>query len=170
MTPAASSQATTERLTAILARYPGARREHLIPLLQDIQGELDYLPAEAIDAAARHLGVTAAKVYGVATFYNQFRLIKPGRHRIAVCRGTACHVIGSATLLDHLEAELGVKAGGTTRDGEFSLEIVACLGACSMAPVVMVDGTFHGRVTAKSLARLLRDLRRGAGHAAEATP
>jgi NADH-quinone oxidoreductase subunit E len=146
----------------ILRRYPPLRRECLIPLLQDVQETLTYLPPEGMDAVARYLGLPAAKVYGVATFYNQFRLTPPGRFRISICRGTACHVIGSATLQQFLESELGIKAGETTRDGLFSLEVVACLGACSMAPVVMVNDQFHGKLTQKSLSRVLKDLRKAA--------
>jgi NADH-quinone oxidoreductase subunit E len=113
-----------------------------------------------MEAVALHIGIPASKVFGVATFYNQFRLNPPGRYRIAVCRGTACHVIGSATILEALESEVGLKAGQTSRDGCFSLEVVACLGACSMAPVVMVNGEFHGRLTTKMISKLVKDIRK----------
>jgi NADH-quinone oxidoreductase subunit E len=153
------SQNFTLELPPLLEKFPRNHREYLIPVLQEVQAKLAYLPPESIDAVAAHLGITAAKVYGVATFYNQFRLVAPGRCRIAVCRGTACHVIGSATLLQALESELGIKAGQTTRDGAFSIETVACIGACSMAPAIVVGERVHGRLTAKSLARLIKELK-----------
>lgn len=109
-------------------------------------------------AAACDMSVTQA--YAVATFYNFFRLTPPGRHTIRICRGTACHVRGSAALLDHIEQALGVGDGETTPDGEFSVETVACLGCCSRAPVVVIDETIHGRVSRQELMRLLRRAQR----------
>ncbi len=149
------ASATTE----LLSGWPRGRREALIPLLQEVQAREGWLSRPSLQAVAGHLGLSPAKVYGVATFYNQFRLTAPGRFHVAVCRGTACHVIGSATVLQALEAELGVAAGQTSRDGQFSLEVVACLGACSMAPVIAVNGEFHGRLTAKAIPKLVKSLR-----------
>jgi NADH-quinone oxidoreductase subunit E len=106
-----------------------------------------------------HLGLPASKIYGVATFYNQFRFQAQGRNHIQVCRGTACHVKGSAAVLEALERELGVQAGETTRDGEFSLEVVACIGACGLAPVISVNGEFHAGVTPDGIEDILDSYR-----------
>jgi len=126
-------------------------RSSIIPMLQSAQAALGYLPRDAMQAIARHLLVPPAQVEGVASFYAQFRYEAPGRHRVTVCRGTACHVRGSGKLMDELGASLGVEAGRTTADGEFTLETVACFGACALAPVVVIDGTVNGRVDAASL-------------------
>jgi NADH-quinone oxidoreductase subunit E len=143
----------------ILGQYPGAGRDALIPILQDIQEQEGYLSRAVMRAVARHLHVSASKVYGVASFYNQFRFQAPGRHRVQLCRGTACHVKGSSPLLDALERELKVKAGQTTADGMFSIEVVACIGACGLAPVIAIDGDFHAAVTIDKLPRILREYR-----------
>ena len=136
--------------TAAGAAFPAARSS-IIPMLQSAQASLGYLPRDAMQTIARHLVVPPALVEGVASFYGQFRYEAPGRHRVTVCRGTACHVRGSGKLMDELGASLGVEAGCTTADGEFTLETVACFGACALAPVVVIDGTVSGRVNAASL-------------------
>lgn len=123
----------------------------MIPMLQSAQAALGYLPRDAMRVIARHLLVPPAVVEGVASFYAQFRYEPPGRHRVTVCRGTACHVRGSGKLMDELGASLGVEAGRTSPDGEFSVETVACFGACALAPVVVIDGTVSGRVSVASL-------------------
>ena len=143
----------------ILQAFPSGHREALIPLLQAVQEEFGYLPQDALRAIARHLGLPAAKVFGVATFYNQFRLKPVGTHTVRVCRGTACHVRGSKQLLDAVADYLGVQPGETTEDGEFTLETVACIGACSIAPVVMVDDDFHGAVKNNAIAKMLEPYR-----------
>lgn len=153
-------------LGSILDAHPGARREALIPILQEVQEAQGYLSREAIVTVGRHLRLPASKVYGVATFYNQFRFQPLGAFHIQVCRGTACHVKGSLSTLEAVCRELGVGPGQTTRDGLFSVEVVACLGACGLAPVVCINGEFHGSVTADSLKRLLADCReKGRGDA-----
>jgi NADH-quinone oxidoreductase subunit E len=126
-------------------------RSSIIPMLQSAQAAFGYLPRAAMRVIARHLRVPPAQVEGVASFYAQFRYEAPGRHRVTVCRGTACHVRGSGKLMEELGASLGVQAGHTTADGEFTLETVACFGACALAPVVVIDGTVNGRVDAASL-------------------
>lgn len=151
---------TVER---ILQAFPAGRRDALIPLLQAVQTEFGYLPQDALRAIAVHLHLPAAKVFGVATFYNQFRLQPVGTHTVRVCRGTACHVRGSKQLLDAMSDHLGVRPGETTPDGTFTLETVACLGACSIAPVVMVDGDFHGAVKGNSIAKMLDSYREKEG-------
>jgi len=144
----------------ILEGYRPLSVSALIPILQDLQGKFGYLPEAALDHIGRALDISTTRIYGVATFYNQFRLHPLGRHVVRICRGTACHVKGSASLLDALESELGIKAGATTKDNQFSLETVACLGACSIAPVMMIDDTFHGRLTVKQVPRLLKAIKR----------
>ena len=130
----------------ILAKYPNAGRDALIPLLQDVQERNGYLSRETVAQVGEWLRLPASKIYGVATFYNQFRFHAQGEFHVQVCRGTACHVKGSAGVLQALQQSLKIDAGETTRDGQFSLEVVACIGACSLAPVISVDGEFHAGV------------------------
>jgi NADH-quinone oxidoreductase subunit E len=142
-----------------LWRYDGAPGE-LIPLLQSAQNHFGYVPRRAIRYISGVTDVPESEVYGVITFYNQFRLRPMGRHAIRVCCGTACHVAGSRMLLDSLQEELGVETGETTEDGLFTLLTVACLGCCSLAPVMMVDDETQGRLTAASVRKIIRGIRR----------
>jgi NADH-quinone oxidoreductase subunit E len=116
-----------------------ASRSSMIPMLQSAQAALGYLPREAMRAIGRHLTVPTATVEGVASFYAQFRFDKPGRHRVTVCSGTACYVRGSGKLMADIQADLKIVPGGTTADGEITLESVSCFGACALAPVVVLD-------------------------------
>ncbi len=125
-----------QTLDTILDKYPGAGRDLLIPILQDVQEVQGHLSRESVVRIGEHLQLSASKIYGVATFYNQFRFRPVGQFHIQVCRGTACHVIGSAAVLAAIENELKIKAGETSRDGLFSIEVVACIGACGLAPVI----------------------------------
>lgn len=143
----------------VIEHYRGAGRDALIPILQEIQQGEGYLSRADMLSVAQHLGIAASKVFGVASFYNQFRFQKPGLFQLQLCRGTACHVKGSSPLLDALERELKVKAGQTTPDGLFSIEVVACIGACGLAPVIAVNGEFHGGVTTDRLPRILKEYR-----------
>lgn len=146
----------------IFDRYPQAGRDSLIPILQEVQ-ELDgFLSWSSVVAISRHLNLPAAKIYGVATFYNQFRFQTTGRYHIMLCRGTACHVKGSAKVLETVQKLLSITPGQTTRDGLFSLEVVACIGACGLAPVISINGTFHAQVTPEKLQTILDDCRRQA--------
>jgi len=149
----------TADIAAVLRRHPGARRDSLIPILQEIQQTCGGLSREAIIETARHLGLPAGKVYGVATFYDQFRFRAPGKFHVQVCRGTGCHVNGSALLLESLAQAIGVKPGETARDGLFSLEVVTCLGACGHGPVLAVNGEFHAGVTSDSVRGILDSYR-----------
>jgi NADH-quinone oxidoreductase subunit E len=142
----------------VMARYP-AQREHLISILQEVQEEYGYLSRESINRISGYLRLPSSKIFGVATFYNQFRLTAPGRIQVSVCRGTACHVKGSLGLLDSVKTLLGIDVGQTTKDGLFSLETVACLGCCSIAPVVMANGKFFGRLDKKKLETLIEKFR-----------
>ena len=135
-----------EQLTQILARYKGERGE-LISLLQEVEVEFGYLPREAMLEIASFLQIPKSTVYGVATFYNQFRFNPPGKHPIKLCMGTACHIKGGKLILEALERELEIKVGDTTPDGEFSLDRVACIGCCVMAPVMVVNEDIHPKMT-----------------------
>ena len=143
----------------ILESHQGAGRESLIPILQDIQDELGYNSRESVVKVGSKLRMPASKIYGVATFYNQFRFEPVGKYHIQVCRGTACHVLGSATVLQEIEKMLKIKAGQTTRDGLFSIEVVACIGACGLAPVICVNGEFHAKVSVATLKEIIQHYR-----------
>ncbi len=121
-------------------------RSSLIPVLQKIQAKYSYLSSDAIKLIGKRLDLTSSEVYGVATFYNQFRFNPPGKHRIKVCMGTACHVKGGDIILENFERKLNIKTGETTRDREFSIDKVACIGCCALAPAVVVDEKIHGYV------------------------
>lgn len=140
----------------IFDNYQPNDRSSLIPLLQEIQTIYGYLPENALRDISDFVKVPLSRVYGVATFYNQFRLMPLGENIIRVCRGTACHVKNSANILFALEAELGVMAGHTTRDKKFTLEVVNCIGACSIAPVILVNDDYHGRITVKDIPKILK--------------
>ena len=145
---------TARPVEELVARYPRSR-EHLISILQEVQAEYGYLSTESINRISGYLRLPSSKIFGVATFYNQFRLTAPGRIKIAICRGTACHVKGSLNLLDSCRQLLSLEVGDTTKDGLFSLETVACLGCCSIAPAMMVNGKFYGRLDKKRLEELI---------------
>jgi NADH-quinone oxidoreductase subunit E len=130
----------------IIARHRGEKRA-LIPILQDLEERDGWLAPEIMDEVARRLDLSPAHVYSVATFYKAFSLKPRGRHRCTVCMGTACHVRGGAIILEHFERKLGIRAGQTSPDGEFTLERVNCLGACALAPLVVMDGRYHGQMT-----------------------
>lgn len=143
-------------LEHILASY-GKERDNLIPLLQEMQERFHYLSSEAVQAVADHLELSENDVYGVATFYAQFRFVPPGLHHIKVCEGTACHVRGSDRILDAISRSTGLEPGQTSDDGAFSLERVACFGSCALAPVVVVDDKVYGRMTAAKTNKLIED-------------
>ncbi len=147
-------------ISNMIAEFPDAGRDALIPLLQKVQQRDGYLSRESIVAIARHLDLAPAKVYGVATFYNQFRFSAPGKVHIQICRGTACHVKGSAAVLDTIRRVLGIEPGQTTRDGVFSLEVVACMGACGLAPLICADGEFHAGVSPQQAEKIIKQSRK----------
>ena len=132
----------------------------LIPLLQAAQDSCGFIPPLAIEQIAMATGVPASEVYGVITFYNQFRLQPMGEHMIKLCVGTACHVSGAKLIVETVQDELGIEVGGTTEDGIFTLFTVACIGCCSLAPVMMIDEETHGRLTPASVRKILRGIRR----------
>ena len=146
-------------IQAVLARYPDARWEQLITLLQEVQEACGYLSRDAILSIGRHLDMPASRIFGVATFYNQFRFQPQGRVHIQICRGTACHVKGSKLVLEALEKALKVREGETTPDGVFSFETLACIGACGLAPAIMVNGELRAKVAPESVPALLKEYR-----------
>jgi len=135
-----------ERLGQLLASHKGDTGA-VIPLLQKVQETFGYLPQEAIGRVAKLLKMSESEIFGVATFYAQFRFTRPGDHSIKVCLGTACHVRGGSRIMETIERELDVKAGGTTKDFKFGLDRVACFGSCALAPVLVVDDKVCGRLT-----------------------
>ncbi len=146
-------------IQAVLARYPAATEEQMIAILQDVQESCGYISPEAVLAIGRHFNVPASKVYGVATFYNQFRFEPLGKVHVQLCRGTACHVKGSLALLELLEKSLGIPEGSTTPDGMFSYECLACIGACGLSPAMTLNGELKARVSAETLPGILDEYR-----------
>lgn len=144
----------------IVAKHRGEKRA-LIPILQDLEERDGWLAPEVMDEVARQLDLSLAHVYSVATFYKAFSLEPRGRHRCTVCMGTACHVRGGATILEHFERKLGIRAGQTSPDGEFTLERVNCLGACALAPLVVVDGRYYSQMTEVKADAVLKSVERG---------
>lgn len=138
----------------------GNDKGSLIKGLQLVQAREGYVPDEGIRAVAKHFGVAEAEVEGVLTFYAQFKRQKPGKYQICVCDGTACHIKGSTQIAAWLQAELGITSGETTEDGLFSIETVACLGCCSLAPVMSVNGKVYGKLDRKGLTRILSDYKK----------
>lgn len=143
-----------EQLAEVLAPYRGEKGA-TIPALQKVQEKLGYLPEEAISEIAKFLGLSKNEVYGVATFYAQFRFERQGEHAVRVCQGTACHVRGGKRILDTAIEEAGVRPGETSPDYKVSLETVACFGACALAPVMVVDKTVYGKMTTAKARQVL---------------
>jgi NADH-quinone oxidoreductase subunit E len=135
-----------KQIAEILGRYK-KQSSNLIPLLQEVQENLGYLPKEGMQEIASFLEISEVEVYGVATFYNQFRFVPLGKHHTRVCMGTACHLAGGKLISEALERELEIKVGETSEDGEFSLERVACIGCCMLAPVMVVGDKIYPKMT-----------------------
>jgi NADH-quinone oxidoreductase subunit E len=130
-------------------------RENLITILQKVQEKIGYLSEEAISKISKLLGISEAQVFGVATFYAQFRFAPPGKHNIKVCLGTACHVRGGTRIMEEVERDLKIKPGETTPDYEFDLERVACFGCCALAPVVVIDNKVYAQMTSTKVKKIL---------------
>jgi NADH-quinone oxidoreductase subunit E len=143
-----------QQMDEILVGYSGQSSD-LIAILQEAQEKFGYLPAEVMQRVARFLHLTDNMVYGVSTFYAQFSFTPTGRRKITVCRGTACHVRGGAHILKEIERRLGIKPGETTEDMEYSLETVACIGACALAPTMRMGSETYGQMTTKKVAEVL---------------
>jgi NADH-quinone oxidoreductase subunit E len=150
----AEDEAMVKDINSILRGF-SHHRGYLIPILQEIQGKHYYLARSALEMVANHLKMSTCEVYGVATFYNQFRFHPPGKHQIKVCLGTACHVRGGDIILENFERKLEIKAGETTKDREFSIDRVACVGCCALAPVAVVDETVHGHMAPSKVEGLI---------------
>jgi len=147
-----------ECLCAILAPYEG-RKDKLIPILQQVQGEYGYLPEETMAAVAKVTGLPESRVYAVASFYAQFRFTPMGKHKVMVCRGTACHVQGAKKILEETERQLCIQQGETTEDLEYTLETVACIGCCALAPCMMIDEEVEAKLTPKKVTELFAERR-----------
>ena len=141
-------------IRALLDKYPKEQR-FALAALQDMQRVYNYIPREGLHALACHIGRTEAQVYSLATFYKALCLTPRGKHIIKVCDGTACHIRGSVNLINGIKRELKIRPGETTKDGEFTLELVNCLGACALAPVMVIDGNYYGGVTPEKLSGIL---------------
>ena len=147
-----------DKVTEIMERHPG-EREVLLPLLEDINVEFRYLPQNVLEYISFKLDIPLSHIYNLATFYNAFSLTPRGKYVISICLGTACHVQGAPRILERLEEELGIKAGGTTEDFQFSLEAVRCLGCCGLAPVFTVNGDLYGKVTQSKVSKIIKKYR-----------
>jgi len=144
-----------ETIDRILRKYPAGKKDSLIPLLQEIQRESGHLSDSSIAEVSRYMNIPLNKIYGVASFYDQFRFGKQGRYHVQICHGTTCHIYRSSAFQAEIEKILQVKAGQTTKDGKFSLEVVNCLGACGNAPVMLLNGIAHGNLTTGRLQKIL---------------
>lgn len=151
------AQGADPQIEEIVARYD-ADPDMLIPMLQDVQAECGYLPADHLRRLARRLGVPLSRVYHVATFYASFRLAPKGRHEVTLCVGTVCHLKGAGEISERIRREFQVDPGGTTPDGGFSFQPVNCVGACALAPVMIVNGQYHAAVTPDRALEILRSL------------
>ena len=145
-------------IETIFSQFNGNKGE-LVPILQKVQDQISYLPESAIQKIAKFTGLTESHVFGVASFYTQFRLHPTGKNKVCVCRGTACHVRGGVQILEEIERQLGIKEGQSTQDLEYSLETVACVGCCALAPVVTINDEVYGRMTLKEVEKILPDRR-----------
>ena len=146
-------------LESILSKYKSGRREDLIPLLQEIQEENGLISEDAIVKVGNLLGMSTTKIYGLATFYDQFRFIPKGKIHLKICHGTTCFLNGSQAIIKRIKDELDIEPGQTTRDGSFSYEIVSCLGGCNNGPVIYVNGDYYNHIKAEQLPALISKLR-----------
>jgi NADH-quinone oxidoreductase subunit E len=146
-------------LDIILKKYKQGKREDLIPLLQEIQDVAGYLSEEAIVKTGSFLGLSTTKIYGLATFYDRFRFIPTGKIRISICNGTSCFLNGSQAIISKVKEETGVMAGQTTRDGNFSYEIVSCMGGCCNGPIINVNGKYYTHIKTDQLPELIKRLK-----------
>jgi len=146
-------------LDIILKKYKQGKREDLIPILQEIQEEHGFLSEDAIVKTGSFLGLSTTKIYGLATFYDRFRFLPAGKIQIKICHGTSCFLNGSQSIINRIKEETGILPGQTTRDGNFSYEIVSCMGGCNKGPVIYVNGEYHTHVKAEQLPELIKKLK-----------
>jgi NADH-quinone oxidoreductase subunit E len=149
---------TPEKIDTIIEGY-NSKGSAILAILQDIQTEERYLPKEAMEYVSQKMQIPLANIFRIATFYNALSLKPRGRHKIDVCLGTACHVRGGGKILERLERDLGIPVGETTKDKRFTLELVRCLGCCSLGPVAVVDGKVFGRLAQDKVSALLKDFK-----------
>lgn len=152
-------QIEKQQLTDILHAYP-AQQRYCLAIMQDMQKQYNYIPREGMELLAEYLSCPLSSLYSMATFYKALSLNPKGKHIIKLCDGTACHIRGSSGLVDGISRLLGIKDGETTEDGMFSLELVNCLGSCALAPVMVVDDTYHGKVAVDKLPEILDSYRK----------
>ncbi len=145
-------------LSTLIEKYKH-KKGNIIPLLQGTQDLYGFIPEDAFRLISAETGISTSDMYGVATFYSQFRLSPVGKHIIKICHGTACHVQDASTISESLEEALGIKDGETTADNLFTLESVACLGCCSLAPVMMIGGETYGKLTSKSAVKVIKEIK-----------
>lgn len=150
------------QLQSIFDRFPNRQRDDLIPLLHVIQDQYGYLSEELIIEVGKYLQISVNKIFGVATFYDNFRFGPKGKYHIRLCHGTACHVAGSATILSELEKQLKIKNGETDKSGMFSLEVVSCIGACGLAPLIEINDEYYTALSVNSLRSILDQIRENA--------
>lgn len=150
-----------ESMLDILDKYHGDSTA-LISILNEIQKKYGYLPMSALEEVSKNLRISLAKIYGVVTFYSQFKLNKPGKYNIKSCHGTACYVKNAGMITNTLKFDYEIEPGKTTKDGLFSMEHVSCVGACALAPVVEINGEIHGEMTSKKMRRVVKKLKREA--------
>jgi NADH:ubiquinone oxidoreductase subunit E len=150
------------RIEAILQRFPQIKRNALIPLLQAVQDEFGYIPEDAVARIGSHLSLPTSKVYGLATFYNQFSFSARGMYHVVLCNGTSCHMGGAGELLKEVAKILEISDGETTRDGMFSLEVQSCMGACGQSPVMEVNGKYYSGMGVKEVREIIKQYREDA--------
>ncbi len=143
-------------INSILDKYQTRDHGSLIPILQEVQKKEGYITPEAVEKISGHLWISRSRIYGVASFYSQFKFNPPGRNSIRICLGTACHVLGGDFLLNALKSEIGISPNETTQDGKFDLERVACLGCCALAPVIMINDTIYSSMSVIKLRDILK--------------
>jgi NADH-quinone oxidoreductase subunit E len=149
---------TKEEIQAVIDRYP-CTQQSALAAMQDMQRQFGYLPREGLEALSKHLSCPFSQLYSMATFYKAFSLKPKGKHIIKLCDGTACHIRGGSVIREGVERELGIRPGETTEDGLFSLQLVNCLGSCAIAPVILIDDTFYGKMTLEKLPGVLNSYR-----------
>ncbi len=148
-----------DKIKKILTDYRPSGREDLIPVLQLIQEQFDYIPEETINVLSQEFSLPPSKIYSIATFYNQFRFTSKGKYHLKVCNGTSCHIYGSEEILREIEKQLAIKPGQKTNDGMFSLEAAPCIGACSLSPVVRINSAYYKNTTAGEIKDVLQSYR-----------
>lgn len=150
------------RIEEILHRFPQIKRNALIPLLQAFQDEFGYISEEAVARIGSHLSLPTSKVYGLATFYNQFTFTPRGMYHVVLCNGSSCHMAGAGELLSEICKLLDINDGETTRDGHFSLEVQSCIGACGQSPVMSVNDTYYSGIGVKEVREIIKQYREDA--------